>query len=259
VYIERSEPFNQDFGVKSLGTDLQFSRKWKKHFKLGLGFDLEDREQYKTDNNADEDDVYSPRTILVVTPSVSFDSRDNFLNPKKGAFCLFEVDFSKGIEDSLDDFYKPHLDLRAYTTPINRLTFAGRGNFGRIIRLQSKSKVPDDQLFYLGGTNSVRGFNENEFLIDYDDDAAGGKLMAEGNAEARIDLGLNFELSFFLDAGYLEDTPGDERTNKVRYSTGVGFRYVTPIGAVGLIYGHKLNPEPYESTGRFHFSIGYTF
>ncbi|MDX2448392.1 MAG: BamA/TamA family outer membrane protein, partial [Desulfobacterales bacterium] len=80
-----------------------------------------------------------------------------------------------------------------------------------------------------------------------------------GNAEARIDLGSNFELSLFLDMGYLEDTSGDERSNKVRYSTGIGLRYVTPIGAVGLVYGHKLNPESYESSGRLHFSIGYTF
>gem|GEM_PF-163815 len=259
VYIERSEPFNQKFGIKSLGTDLQFSRKWKKQFKLGLGFNLEDREQYSRDNDVDKDDVFDPRTILVVTPSVSFDSRDNFLNPKKGVFCLFEVDVSKGIKDSLDDFYKPHLDLRAYTTPLNRLTFAGRGNAGKINRYQSESKVPDDQLFYLGGTTSVRGFDENQLLIDYDDDAVGGKLMASGNAEARIDLGLNFELSLFFDAGYLDDTSGDERSNKVRYSTGIGFRYVTPIGAVGLVYGHKLNPESYESSGRLHFSIGYTF
>ena len=121
------------------------------------------------------------------------------------------------------------------------------------------SKIADDQLFYLGGTTSVRGFDENQLLIDYDDDAVGGKLMASGNAEARIDLGLNFELSFFFDAGYLDDTSGDERSNKVRYSTGIGFRYVTPIGAVGLVYGHKLNPESYESSGRLHFSIGYTF
>ncbi len=259
VYIERSEPFNQKFGTKSLGTDLQFSRKWKKYIKLGLGFNLEDREQYRRNNNVDKDDVFDPRTILAVTPSVSFDSRDNFLNPKKGVFCLFEVDVSKGINNSLDDFFKSRFDLRGYITPLNRLTLAGRSNVGKIYPYRSKGKVPDDQLFYLGGTTSVRGFDENQLLIDYDDDALGGKLMASGNAEARIDLGLNFELSFFFDAGYLDDTSGDERSNKVRYSTGIGFRYVTPIGAVGLVYGHKLNPESYESSGRLHFSIGYTF
>lgn len=259
VYVERSEPFNQKFGTKSLGTDLQFSRKWKKYIRLGLGFNLEDREQYSRDNKVDKDDVFDPRTILVVTPSVSFDSRDNFLNPKKGVFCLFEVDVSKGIEDSLDDFLKSRFDLRGYVTPLNRLTLAGRSNVGKIYPYRSNSKVPDDRLFYLGGTTTVRGFDENQLLIDYDNDAVGGKLMALGNAEARIDLGLNFELSFFLDAGYLDNTPGDERSNKVRYSTGIGFRYVTPVGAVGFVYGHKLNPESYENAGEFHFSIGYTF
>ena len=38
VYFERSEPFNQTFGTDSLGTNLQFSRKWKKQINLGLGF-----------------------------------------------------------------------------------------------------------------------------------------------------------------------------------------------------------------------------
>ena len=81
VYFERSEPFNQTFGTDSLGTDLQFSRKWKKQIKLGLGFSYERREQYSRDHAADEDDVFDPRSILVMTPSIRFDSRDNFMHP----------------------------------------------------------------------------------------------------------------------------------------------------------------------------------
>ncbi|MFC1877864.1 outer membrane protein assembly factor, partial [Thermodesulfobacteriota bacterium] len=111
VYVERSEPFNQNFGTNKMGTDLQFSRKWKKQIQLGLGFNYERREQYARDNDVDEDDVYDPRTILLMTPSIRYDSRDNFLNPKKGIFWLFEVGVSKGIENSLDDFYKPRSDL----------------------------------------------------------------------------------------------------------------------------------------------------
>lgn len=259
VYFERSEPFNQKFGIDSKGTDVQFSRKWKKQTRLGLGFDLERREQYRRNSSVDKDDVYDPRTILVVTPSIRFDSRDNFLSPKEGIFWLFEVGVSKGVKDSSDNFFKPRSDLRAYVTPLDRLTLAGRGSVGKIIPYGSKSKISDDQLFYLGGTTSVRGFKENEFLVDHDDDPVGGKRMLLGNAEARIDLGSNFELSFFYDLGYLGDTRDKERSGNVRSSAGIGFRYVTPVGAVGLAYGHKLNPQSYESTGRFHFSIGYTF
>ena len=69
----------------------------------------------------------------------------------------------------------------------------------------------------------------------------------------------NFEVSFFYDIGYLGNTPGDERSSNVRSATGIGFRYVTPVGAIGLAYGHKLNPERHENNGRLHFSIGYTF
>jgi len=39
----------------------------------------------------------------------------------------------------------------------------------------------------------------------------------------------------------------------------VGLRYITPIGAMGFLYGMKLDPEDGESPKRLHFSIGYTF
>jgi outer membrane protein insertion porin family len=44
-----------------------------------------------------------------------------------------------------------------------------------------------------------------------------------------------------------------------RSSVGIGLRYVTPIGPMGLLYGYKLNRKEGESPGKFHFSIGYTF
>jgi len=259
VSFERNEPFNQTFGTDSLGADLQFSRKWKKKIKTGLGFRYERREQFSRDHDLVEDDAFDPRSVLVVTPSVSYDSRDNFMNPKKGAFLLAGVDLSAGIENSLDDFYTYRTDMRGYITPVNRLTFAGRGSISKIESYNANGNIPDDALFYLGGTSSVRGFDENLFLIDIDGDPVGGQLMALGNAELRIDMGSNIDFSVFYDIGYLDETSGSEDSNNVRYSTGIGFRYVTPVGAVGLTYGHKLNPEPDESPGRFHFSIGYTF
>ncbi|MFW5874599.1 MAG: BamA/TamA family outer membrane protein [bacterium] len=40
---------------------------------------------------------------------------------------------------------------------------------------------------------------------------------------------------------------------------GLALRYITPIGPIGGMYGWKLDPRPGESSGAFHFSIGYTF
>jgi outer membrane protein insertion porin family len=259
VFVEHSEPFNQSFGTDSHGADQVFSRKWKKRIKGGLGFHYEMRDQFSRDPDSVDDKAFDERRMLTMTPSISYDNRDNFLNPKKGAFMRCWVDLSRGIDNTLDDFFKYRIDLRGYTTPVRRLTIAGRGGFGAIEPYGSNGEIPKDQLFYLGGTSSVRGFDENLFLMDANDDPVGGRLMAVGNAETRIELGLNFELSLFCDVGYLNKTYLRSPMSSVRYSTGIGLRYATPVGAVGLVYGHKLNPEPDEGAGRLHFSIGYTF
>jgi outer membrane protein insertion porin family len=123
--------------------------------------------------------------------------------------------------------------------------------------------VPDDQLFFLGGTNDVRGFAENLLLRDAEGDAVGGRNALFTSLEVRFDLGGNFELTSFYDLGSLQDEDnrsGDShRGDSVRSAVGLGLRYHTPIGPIGLLYGHKLGRESGEDAGRLHFSIGYTF
>ena len=217
LFLDRSEPFNQTFGTESLGSDLVFSRKWKKRFKASLGFHYERRDQFSRDSEEDEDETFDPRGIVVLTPSLSYDSRDNFLNPKKGLFCIAGIDISQGVENSLDDFFKLRTDLRGYTTPIQGLTLAVRGSFGKIEPATSQSNIPDDQLFFLGGISTVRGFEENLLLIDADGDPVGGRQMAVGNLEARIDLGSNIEFSIFYDIGFLGETEQQAEVPSTRH------------------------------------------
>jgi outer membrane protein insertion porin family len=87
----------------------------------------------------------------------------------------------------------------------------------------------------------------------------GGKTQMAGSIEARIDLGNNFELPVFLDAGALQDTTRSGSDDGFKFTLGSGLRYMTPVGPVGLLYGYRLNPETGEDSGRVHFSIGYTF
>jgi outer membrane protein insertion porin family len=51
----------------------------------------------------------------------------------------------------------------------------------------------------------------------------------------------------------------DEGTDGFRSSVGIGLHYFTPIGPVGIYYGHKLNRREGESAGRFHFTLGFRF
>ena len=266
LFGERREEFNQAFGTTILGSSLGFSRKWFRYVSTGLGFRFERRNQFRRDSEdpatgmlEDDSDEFDPRSILVTTPSISYDTRDCFIRPKKGVFSSLSVDISRGLTNALDDFFKYRVDLRYYWSPFQRLTFAWLGRAGYIDPYGSIKKVPEDQLFFLGGTSDVRGFDENLLRFDEAGDAVGGRTAVVGSVEARIDLGHNFELATFYDVGRVTDTFDEVGPDEFRSSVGVGLRYVTPIGPIGFLYGYKLDRQEDEDSGRLHFSVGYTF
>lgn len=264
LYTEKVEDFNQNFGYKAIGASLGFSPKPFKNITPGLNFSLERRDQYRIDTSLPlgdsiTEEEFEKRSILIVTPSLTYNTRDSFIRPKKGIFSSLHVDISKGIENSFDDFIKYRYDLRYYYTPLNPLTLAFRGKAGYIKAYGNKGQIPQDQLFFLGGALDVRGFEENLLRFDSAGDAVGGRCAISGSVEARIDLGANIEMTTFYDTGSISKTFVDAGSDKFRSSVGLGLRYITPIGPIGLLYGHKLDREKGESSGQIHFSVGYTF
>lgn len=261
LFTERRNEFNQDFGLKRTGAGISFSSRITAHLNTNLGLRVERRQQFEQAMDATvlpgEDE---PRTVGVVTPSVQFDTRDSAVRPRKGGLAALAVDVSAGLDDDLDDFIRPTWDVRYYVTPLSRLTLAFAGRAGAITPFGTEDGVPKDQLFFLGGTASVRGFAENMLRRDSQGNPLGGRYAVSGSVETRIDLGRQVELTCFYDAGRvgrpLEPGQGDDG---LRHSVGIGIRYLTPIGPVGLLYGHKLDRGDGEDAGRFHFSIGYTF
>jgi outer membrane protein insertion porin family len=265
LYTERREAFNQDFGTDTTGGKLTFSRPWDERLTTALGVTYERREQYLRDTTATAADVdpatLEPRTIWVTTPAIRFDSRDSFIRPHKGNFVSMAADISKGLDSSLDNFIKYKMDLRTYYAPQQQLTLAARAFAGYIQPYDVQGQIPDDQLFFLGGTNDVRGFEENLLRYDADKNPVGGRLALAASVEARYEVTPAWELTLFVDAGSLGQTLSgvDDEDDSWQWTSGLGLRYLTPIGPIGLLYGHKLNPRPGESNGQFHFSIGYTF
>ena len=260
AYHEELTEFNQPFGTRTSGGSLTFGKDWGRHLTTALSFRLEKKDQFSTGERASTDETEEDtRTIFVTTPYVRYDSRDDFVRPKKGLLSSFSVDLSKGVQNRLDDFVRYQFDTRYYLTPMERLTFAGLARFGEVLSYQGSERVPDDQLFYLGGIQDVRGYKENLLRFNENGDPLGGQLAMVGSLEARIDLGYNFELAAFFDTGTVRNTQVDFGSDSWRSSVGLGLRYITPIGPMGLLYGYKLDRKEGESAGRVHVSIGYSF
>ncbi len=264
VFTEKREEFNKAFGTRQTGASLTFKRRWWEKLTLSLRFDFDERNQFATGfsrENIDKQatDELRSRSALSATPGIAYDTRDSFIRPRRGVFSAASVDISKGLRDDLDSFLRYRIDARYFTTPWPRLTLAVLGRAGTIDPYGDEVKVPDDQLFFLGGIENVRGYDENLLAFNADHDPLGGRRMAVLSLESRVDLGRIFELTLFHDSGLIDDTYDADYDERFRSSVGLGLRYLTPIGPMGLLYGRKIDPLPGESDDRWHVSIGYTF
>ena len=262
VYTEEIEELNKNFGVRSTGATIGLSRPLTPRISASLGFLYDHRDQYRTDDTPiapEDEDQYRSRTVLVTTPGITYDSTDSFVRPTRGIRASASVGISKGLDNDLDNFFKYRLSTRYYYTPTSRLTFATMGQVGYIDPYGEKNDIPDDQLFYLGGTMNVRGFSENRLRVDENRDPVGGLVSLMGTIEARYNIGRNFELATFYDIGSIREALRDEGSSEWRSSAGIGLRYHTPIGPIGLMHGWKLDRKEGESPGAYHFTIGYTF
>ncbi len=262
VFAEEMEELNKDYGITSYGSSLGFNRTFWENFRAGLAFRYEYREQYRVNDKpipAGDEDLYEPRSILVTTPSLIYNSTDSHVRPTKGLYSSASVDISNGLDSDQDDFFKYRFETRYFYTPVNRLTFAVRGRYGYIDPYGSENRISDDHLFYLGGTADIRGFDENMLRWDAADDPAGGRTEILGSLEARFDLGMNFELATFYDIGNIKNAEHFDLSEDFRSSLGLGLRYITPVGPIGFMYGWKLDKEEGEDSGKLHFSLGYTF
>ncbi len=263
LYTEVSEPFNQDIGTETAGSDVKFYRLWGRYASTTLAARYERRQQFLRNQEAAEEyedsNAFDPRTLVVVTPTIQYDTRDSFIRPKKGEWLSLSVDISYGLDSNdFDNFTKYRLDLRYYYSLFSNMVIACRVGGGFI--LQDTAEPPlQDQLLVLGGGSTVRGFGENLLRYDEDRNAVGGRAAYTGSLEARIHIGGKFELIPFVDTGSVQDAVVDAGSDAFRWAAGLGVGYITAIGPVGLFYGHKLDPLPEESDGQWHLAIGYSF
>lgn len=261
LYQERLELFNQSFGTDTYGSSLKLARNLTPALSGQLGVRFEEKKLFARGIGipAGSEEHYGTRSIFVAGPALIYDTRDLFIRPRSGFYGIVSVDVSKGVRNSFDDFLKYDVDARYFRTPLSRITFALSARAAFLQPFGSSSVIPADQLLFLGGTSTVRGFSEN--MLRYDDagNPLGGRASVSGSLEARIDLGRNWELTTFFDTGSVSRTFENIGTDGFRSSIGAGIRYITPIGPVGILYGAKLNRREGEGSGRWHFSIGYTF
>lgn len=178
---------------------------------------------------------------LQIEPSLVIDRVDNRLCPRKGSFTLLVIKAMLPMKTSFSDAYfvRVQLDQSLFIPIAQRLIAGFRVRLGHMFHDDFSLIMPAER-FYLGGANSVRGYDTDLCppLGTYKDEdqvervaPQGGKTMVNFNVELRFLWYRMLEVALFQDAGLLVGS-GCARFEKDHAvaATGFGVRYNTPIG-----------------------------
>ena len=129
--------------------------------------------------------------------------------------------------------------------------------------------LPASERFFAGGDTTVRGFSldslgTEDTLDDSQGFPQGGNGMIIFNLETRAPYWKNLQAVWFLDAGNVFRRVSDFRLQELRATSGIGFRYRSPIGPLRVDWGWKLSTRLLPSGGRersnvLHISLGQAF
>lgn len=191
--------------------------------------------------------------------SLIYDSRDNPFDPEKGFLTGLVTKFTSEVFGSEINFLKSSFYINKYTKITKGLILATSLRVGNAWLYGKTKELPISERYFLGGRDTVRGYAQNTLGPKKDNQPTGGKAFLMGNIELRTYLGKNLSVVNFLDFGNLWNRVGDIEPTNLKYTTGIGLRYKTPIGPIRVDYGYKLNRQKGESYGEIHFSIGHAF
>jgi outer membrane protein insertion porin family len=195
-----------------------------------------------------------------ITASLGFDSRDSVFNPTKGSDHGVSVEYA-GLGGDIG-FIKYIAETAWYYNLFWDAVVVGHSKGGYVDGSPNKL-LPDYEKFYLGGIDSLRGFERDDLApLDNKGNRVGGNKYIQFNFELRYpllkDLGV-LGVAFF-DTGQVW---GDEESvdfTDLRESAGLGIKWLSPMGPINMFYGWILDRKDSDhGTGGFEFSMATAF
>ncbi len=269
LYYRRVDPTENQLGryqTKTLGGQLRLGVPVSEidTIQYGLGYENTDITTFTDSPLFYKDYVatFGPSNSSVfLTAGWARDRRDSLIYPTTGS--LHRAGTEIGTPAGTLEYYRLTYQYQRYFPLTRDLTFMVNGEAGYGGGYGGKGKqLPFFKNFYAGGVNSVRGFKS--YTIgpkDSNNDPRGGSRKLLGNAELLFPFpGLrndrSVRMSVFVDAATVGDTYS---TKELRYSTGLGVFWSSPLGPLKVSAALPLREGPGDRKQVFQFTFGGTF
>ena len=189
------------------------------------------------------------------TASWTWSKADNRLYATRGLGGTLEMRGAvEGIASSAT-FYRAYLTSKAILPLGPKVRGITRAEVGWLGTEQFR-QLPPSIRFFAGGDRSIRGFDYQSLgPLNEDDQVTGGNSLLVGSAELEYRILEKWSAAVFLDAGNALNDFGGE----IRFGTGVGARWISPVGLIRIDFGYGLDKPEGERPLRLHLSIGPDF
>lgn len=223
------------------GLTLTVGRPLGEYLRLSVNGTIDNNLEEVSSTNTTTD--WKTRSIGFI---LSYDDANHYLFPSKGQRVRLLTEFGGKVLGGNYSYQKYDIDTAKY------MKFDKAGKHVLAAHLQggiintADTKLPENMKYYLGGSDTVRGYSYGE---------QDGNSRIVGNLEYRYLIMDNIQLVFFADAGQITDNGVDLK--KLKTGFGPGIRINTPIGPIRLDYGFAKDEGKWKS--QFYFSLGQAF
>jgi len=231
------------FKAESAKLSLQYLHVYKSRWQQTLFLDF-NREKFTVS------DVTQTTTLLVPGARWLRTHKNQLVRPTSG--YRLDLTLSTAAKPLLSDvsFIQTSLTSLVITPLPWPARVIGRVNLGATLTTDL-NRLPASYRFYAGGTNSIRGYGYKKLgPTDDNGDIVGGKYISVASLEYEQLINDRWGVAVFMDGG----NAFNANSITIKYSAGLGARWISPIGPIRLDFAMPLNDS--GDSFRIHFAAG---
>ena len=257
----------RDFERAARGISVGVGRRIKRYFQVRVFQEFSKQDVHNVRGDALLVLSETKRTIVSTGVGLSWDKRNNYLDPTKGFLLSTAVEYA-GLFAGNTDFIKYNATAKSWIPVWKGTYFATKANYALLHLIDAGDDLVVEERFFLGGPNTLRGFRYRRVGPRRPTDSGGyviigGVQQVLGSLDFVVPLSKTVGLkavAFFDIGNSFDEDEFSLNPSNLRKDAGFGLRWISPLGPmkldIGFPIGERLSDEErYE----VQFTVGNLF
>ena len=261
IFYHEADFLSTIYSERDYGFSLESRMPLSPFAYLGLGYRLENVDIFDVSTVASEAIQLEGGSRLKseVTPSFTYDTRDNYFLTRRGHRITITPHVAGGFLGGDVQTYGFDVDGSQYfSLPFDNILLLN-GEVAVVDTWGNGTEVPIFDRLFLGGGNNLRGFDFRDVSPkDVNGEPLGGRTLARFTVENTFPVIPKVRFAVFYDTGLVNTDAYDFSTPGIASDVGVGIRLDLPIGPLRIDYGYPIQGNT-SGGGKFNFNVGYQF